>query len=200
MSQNYPLSIVSKKYLTEYHRILDRMIQGMTSAKLTNSISNNFIVQMIPHHQAAIQMSLNILKYTTCIPLEKIAQQIVSEQTKSISDMRTIQSSCSQHRNSRQELYSYQGWMDQIMERMFRAMEQAPATNQIDTDFLQEMIPHHRGAVEMSKTTLQYSICPGLKPILHAIITSQEQGIQQMEALLAKAGTWCPSTSAPSGD
>lgn len=54
------------------------MIQGMTEAELTGSISDNFIVQMIPHHRAAIEMSGNILKYTTSIPLQEIALGIIS--------------------------------------------------------------------------------------------------------------------------
>lgn len=181
-----PLSNVAQKYLAEYQHILNQMIQGMTSVKLTNSISNNFIIQMIPHHRAAIRMSLNILKYTTCIPLEKIAEQIVAEQTKSISNMRAIQCTCSRCSNSGQELYSYQQQMNQVIERMFRKMSQAPATNQLDANFMREMIPHHRGAVKMSKTTLQYKICPELKPVLDAIIDSQERGICQMEELLKK--------------
>lgn len=70
------------------------MIEEMTSAKLTNSISHNFIVQMIPHHQAAIKMSQNILKYTTLLPLQNIAKNIISEQTKSIEAMKEILGVC----------------------------------------------------------------------------------------------------------
>lgn len=40
------------------------MIQGMTDDELDESISHNFIVQMIPHHKAAIEMSQNLLQYT----------------------------------------------------------------------------------------------------------------------------------------
>lgn len=54
-------SDVTKQYLCCFYEILDNMIEEMTNAKLTNSISHNFIVQMIPHHQAAIKMSQNIL-------------------------------------------------------------------------------------------------------------------------------------------
>lgn len=49
------------------------MIQGMTSPELSCSISHNFIVQMIPHHRAAIEMSHNLLCYTTDIALQNIA-------------------------------------------------------------------------------------------------------------------------------
>ncbi|MGE7921159.1 hypothetical protein ACQKM9_19790 [Viridibacillus sp. NPDC093762] len=60
MTSNFPLSIVTKKYLRAYYKILDTMIKNMTNVTLTNSISDNFILQMIPHHRAAITMSKNI--------------------------------------------------------------------------------------------------------------------------------------------
>ena len=87
-------SDVTKQYLCCFYEILDNMIEEMTSAKLTNSISHNFIVQMIPHHQAAIKMSQNILQYTTLLPLQNIAKNIISEQTKGIESMKEILGVC----------------------------------------------------------------------------------------------------------
>ena len=184
MNQACKLSNVTKDYLTEFHCILDKMIHGMTSAPLSDSISHNFIVQMIPHHQAAIEMSRNLLKYTTCIPLQNIAEQIVEEQTKSIDNMRAIEASCTACKNTSQDLYCYQHKMEQIMKVMFTDMGYARVSNDINNNFMREMIPHHRGAVEMSETTLKYQICPQLVPVLDAIITSQKRGIAQMQALL----------------
>jgi len=70
----------TKEYLTIFYGILDQMIQGMGRACLTDSISQNFIVQMIPHHKAAIQMSENVLKYTADNVVIKIASSIITEQ------------------------------------------------------------------------------------------------------------------------
>lgn len=184
MSKKYRLSINTKDYLSEFYDILNEMIRGMTDAELTNSVSHNFIVQMIPHHRAAIEMSHNLLKYTTFIPLQDIALNIIQEQTESIKDMREIQYRCSEQKNTRQDLHLYQHRVNQIMHTMFFEMENAPAVNDINTNFMTEMIPHHRGAIRMSKNALQYDICPELKPILDAIITSQEKGVMQMQNLL----------------
>ena len=73
MGRDCRFSDVTKEYLTNFHCILEEMVQEMTEAELTGSISQNFISQMIPHHQAAIDMSRNILRYTTNIPLQDIA-------------------------------------------------------------------------------------------------------------------------------
>lgn len=188
MHNSCRLSNVAKDYLSTFHCIWEEMIHKMTAAELSDSISYNFIVQMIPHHQAAIEMSRNLLQYTTNVPLQDIASQIITEQTKSIENMQEIQCTCHMTENTNQELCLYQRRIDQIMQNMFSRMGNAPGTNQLNADFIREMIPHHQGAIEMSKTTLQYDICPQLKPILDAIIVSQERGVAQMSQLLKNMG------------
>lgn len=184
MVKQYRLSDVTKDYVNEFYCILDEMIEGMTQAELTDSISGNFIVQMIPHHQAAIEMSRNILRFTTDLCVQEIAQRIISEQTRSIENMCKIQEECIRIYNSKRDVCLYQRRVNQIMGTMFSRMEHAGTTNQINNDFMREMIPHHKGAVEMSENALRFPICPGLRPILQAIIVSQKRGICQMQRLL----------------
>lgn len=187
---NHPcrLNCTAREYLSVYQCILDKMIREMTGVELTDSISRNFIVQMIPHHQAAIEMSHNILKYTENKTLREIACNIIEEQTKSIQNMRSIKEACENCINSQQEVCQYQQEMRQIMQSMFSDMKCACATNQNNCNFMREMIPHHEGAIEMSKLTLTFEICSGLKPILEAIIASQEKGVMQMKRLLCHLG------------
>lgn len=184
MIRQCKLSNVAKEYLESFYCILDEMIRGMTEAELSDSISYNFIVQMIPHHCGAIEMSQNLLKYTTNVPLQNIALQIIEEQTKSIENMRAIQCICEERCNPQQDLCLYQRRTGQVMQQMFCRMGNAPGTNEINADFIQEMIPHHEGAIAMSKNTLQYDICPELVPILEAIIISQKRGVRQMQEIL----------------
>lgn len=91
MQKEYGLSSSADCYLNKYQKILNEMIQKMTETELTNSISHNFIVQMIPHHKAAIEMSKNVLCYTENKKLQDIAKGIISEQTKSIENMLEIE-------------------------------------------------------------------------------------------------------------
>ncbi len=184
MSKPCCLNRTTELYLAAFNRILQKMICKMSNAKLTNSISHNFIVQMIPHHQAAIEMSENILKYTSNNSVENIASNIITEQTKSIEKMLSIEKSCNCLVNQRQELQLYQTKINQVMQTMFSNMSKACCTNQINCNFMWEMIPHHEGAVLMSEITLQFNICPELKPILDSIISSQKKGISEMQNLL----------------
>ena len=142
MNTQYQLSDVAKNYLSAYHCILDEMIKGMSMAPLTDSISGNFIVQMIPHHMAAIEMSHNILKYTTNIPLQNIALNIITSQTESIENLRQAQGSCSELKNCELDVRLYQHRVNQILQTMFQDMSNARDTNRINCDFMWEMIPH----------------------------------------------------------
>ena len=157
----------------------------MTTPELTDSSSHNFIVQMIPHHQAAIEMSQNILKYTTCRPLHKIASGIITEQTESIRQMQDALACCSQCQNSERALCAYQSRIDRIIKTMFCGMSTAPRGNCLDATFMREMIPHHLGAIRMSENALRFPICKELTPILEAIISSQTKGVRQMRSLLS---------------
>ena len=184
MQINFHLHNTAKDYLTRFYCILDEMIQGMTEVELTDSISHNFIVQMIPHHRAAIEMSKNILNYTSFLPLKQIAAQIITEQTKSIENMKNILCDCEKQTNSEQDLFLYQRRIDQIMQVMFSSIGASSYTNNLNVSFMKEMIPHHEGAVKMSENALMFCTCSDLIPILQSIITSQKRGIIQMQHLL----------------
>ena len=186
MNCDHKLSDVTKIYLSRFYCILDEMIHGMECAELNCSIPHNFIVQMIPHHMAAIRMSENILKYTTNLTLQGIAQKIITEQTQSIENMQKVLGYCTCITNSQQDVNLYQQRVSEIMETMFAGMGNSRITNQINADFIREMIPHHEGAIAMSENALQYHICPELKPILQAIITSQTRGVREMKELLCR--------------
>lgn len=184
MNRKCRLDHTTEDYLRKFYAIFDEMVRGMMQVKLTDSISHNFIVQMIPHHRAAIEMSENILQYTNDRQLQEIASDIISEQTKSIENMNEIVGSCGSFTNSSRDLCRYQMKANQIMRKMFSLMRSAHVSNRVNCDFMWEMIPHHRGAVEMSVNALEFDICSELEPVLYAIISSQKKGIEQMQDLL----------------
>ncbi len=182
--QSNLLSHNTQTYLHCFDDILHQMIHRMEQTELSCDLSLFFIHQMIPHHQAAIQMSKNLLKYTTFIPLQDIACHIIQEQTQSIQDMLDIQNQCHYYLNSDLEVHHYFQKNTIILQTMFDDMQKAKISNDININFIHEMIPHHEGAIQMSKNLLKYPICPQLVPILEAIISSQEQGVKEMRMLL----------------
>lgn len=171
-------------YLAEYCDILERMILGMTSAELGCGISYNFILQMLPHHKAAVEMSENILKYTNNSNIKCLAQSIISEQKASIKAMEDIMECSRKLLNCRRDLHQYQCCVCEIMRKMFCCMKNAGQSDCVDKNFLCEMIPHQRGAVCMANEALKYCVCPELKPILCDIVASGKKNINRMCCML----------------
>lgn len=189
MSNPHLLTQDSKNYLCCFYQILDDMIQGITGARLTQSISHNFIVQMIPHHRAAIRMSENILRSTQNQAARRIANIIIEEQTAGIREMEEMLPICEQSLSEPIDLRLYQRRMDLIFREMFAAMGSAPESNRLAAVFMREMIPHHQGAVRMARNAQKYPVCVQLAPVLQTIITQQTRGIRQMRALLGRMGS-----------
>lgn len=182
------LSEDSKTYLCCFYQILDEMIQGMTTAGLNQSISHNFIVQMIPHHKAAIQTSNNILRFTENSFVRRIAQRIIEEQTQGISRMEEALGTCNQLTNPQMDLRLYQRRMDLIYREMYAKMGSALESNALAAIFMREMIFHHQGAIRMAENALKYDVCTELVPILRSIIVQQRQDVAQMRGLLNRMG------------
>ncbi len=186
MTNTCPLSNNTTVYVDQFQSTLKEMMDQMSSVMVTESISASFIRQMIPHHRAAIAMSQNLLRFTTNIALQNIALNIISSQEKSIENMTAAYMRCQSCMNYPREVFYYKRGNDPIISNMFCEMQSACTDNNIDTNFIREMIPHHRGAVQMSENALRFRLCPELIPLLDAIIVSQKEGIQQMQQLLCQ--------------
>ena len=73
------------------------------------------------------------------------------------------------------------GAFRQANQDMMRAMD-VPLTGDADRDFVNGMLPHHKGAVEMAKLQLKYGKDPELRRLARAIVAAQDKEIRQMKA------------------
>jgi len=64
--------------------------------------------------------------------------------------------------------------------KMHRAMS-AKLTGNADRDFVQGMIPHHQGAIDMARVESQYGTDPELRKLAEDIIAAQEKEIALMK-------------------
>ncbi len=188
MSVLCDLSQNTQTYLAEYNRILAQMAREMEDAAPNASISGSFIRQMLPHHRAAIAMSENLLRYTTDLELQRIAQNIITEQTRSIADMLQLRNTCVNTRNTPQSAARYAACVSRIVDGMLSSMESTRAVNSIDCNFISEMLPHHEGAIAMSRLALRFPLCPGLVPVLNAIVNTQSRSARQLRQAGSRLG------------
>ncbi len=168
-------------YLMRFREILCEMESKMLSQKITDSITVNFIICMIPHHQAAIYMCENLLRYTNYLPLIQIANNIIKMQTKGIEQMKYILETKIGCENSNQDVNCYIYDYFRITKNMISRMRNSPKGPNINFDFTGEMIPHHEGAIEMCNNLLKYQIDPRLKYVAQNIIQEQSKGVRELE-------------------
>ena len=81
---------------------------------------------------------------------------------------------------------NYQRDVDAAMATMHAKM-MAPPSGDVDRDFVQMMIPHHQGAIDMAVAELQYGSNAQLKRLAQAIIVQQQQEITVMRLALGHA-------------
>ena len=161
----------AQRYLNRFDQILSEMSEKMLHAELTNySITIDFIRCMIPHHQAAIYMSENLLMYTRYQSLIEIAKGIIAMQTKGIEEMKEILRTTSGYMNMERDINTYLTKYFEITNNMIEKMKNSPRCVNINLDFVNEMIPHHEGAIQMCNNLMQYYIDPRLRNVANTII------------------------------
>lgn len=74
--------------------------------------------------------------------------------------------------------------MEAGMEKMMMDMSRTGMTGNPDVDFLAMMIPHHQGAIEISRLVLIYGADPLVRQLAEEIITSQQVEVAAMQARL----------------
>ena len=79
------------------------------------------------------------------------------------------------------------------MSQMNHDMAAAPMTGNPDQDFVAMMIPHHQGAVEMSKVELQFGKDPRLRRLAQEMIITQQSEIDVMKRAIGSFSLSSPS-------
>lgn len=161
--------------------VMDSMMQKMHTMKMSGDVDRDFAEMMILHHQGAIDMAKAELAGGTDSAIRGMAKGIISAQQGEIAEMRDILKSLPAAAPGKKEDASGDALM-QSMEGMMDS-KTVPSGN-MDKDFVNAMIPHHNGAVEMAKVELQYGRDQKLKAMAQKMIDDQNREIAEMKAWL----------------
>lgn len=81
---------VASPFSQDMKAAMDRMHAGMMSVPETGNPNHDFMAQMIPHHQGAIDMAKAVLLTTKDPKIRNLAQSIITEQTYEIELMHSM--------------------------------------------------------------------------------------------------------------
>jgi uncharacterized protein (DUF305 family) len=143
-----------------------------------------FATNMIPHHQQAVELSAMVPDRSTNAELIDLAQQISGAQQPEINVMKVflVQWNENPDTNSGHEGHgsTTAGMVDAA------TMTKLQSLNGADFDklWLDSMISHHQGAIEMAKAEIANGDNVDAKALAQNIVTTQEAEIGQMKQML----------------
>ena len=131
-----------------------------------------FIIDMIPHHQEAVESSEEIIQKSQNTKILSIAQDIIIAQSQEIDMMNQWKA----------EWYPNTRYVSNYMP-MMSSLKDLSASEAEET-YLKDMIEHHKMAVAMAQQVLMLNPRSEVAAFARAVITLQSQEIAKMQGLL----------------
>ena len=144
-----------------------------------SSVDEMFLEMMIPHHDQAVEMAHLAEKNTKNPEILELAKAIDEEQHKEVELMSGWLGKTGGHEHSH-EGHTMDGMLSP---EQMEALEKAKDT-EFDKLFLEGMILHHEGAIEMTQMVVESSN-KEIRDLAESILSSQTAQIEQMKKLLA---------------
>lgn len=146
-----------------------------------------FATNMIPHHQQALELSAMVPERTTNAELLTLATQISAAQQPEIDTMKAFLVQWNQGEEAEDPHAGHGGGhgdMAGMVDDETMTKLKTLSGPEFDTLWLQSMIAHHEGAVEMAKTELAKGDSADAKTLAQNIIDTQQAEIAQMQKML----------------
>lgn len=161
----------------------DEAAATQTQAAANNDADVTFATQMIPHHAQAIQMA-DMALASDGTTLTELAEQIKAAQAPEIETMSQWLAGWGEEVPDGADM----GSMDMGSMDMGGMMSQDDMDSLMqmqgggfDAMWLQMMIEHHEGAIEMAQTEVAQGQYPDATALAEQIITAQQAEIEQMQ-------------------
>lgn len=155
------------------------------------SFDQQFIDEMTPHHESAIEMAKLAVERAEHPELKQLAGDIVTTQSSEIARMRQWRQEWFGGDPS-PERHSAPGMADMEMGQsmtsgtmdMKEMVDGLRTAQPFDRAFLEAMTPHHGSAIEMAEEAQERGEHPEIKQLAGQIVTAQKREIVTMEGWL----------------
>jgi uncharacterized protein (DUF305 family) len=167
--------------------VLSACSDGDDEAKANNAQDVSFAQNMIPHHAQALEMAKVAEVQASSSEVKALAKQIEAAQQPEIDTMNSWLKAWGEATVDPKTATQHSDHMSMPGMMSSDDMKKLMASHGSDYDrmFLQMMIEHHKGAIDMAKTETAKGKYPDAKAMADSIATSQQAEVTQMERLLA---------------
>lgn len=150
-----------------------------------------FAQMMIVHHKGAIEMAQMATTQASSQQVKDLATTIEAAQQPEIEQMTSWLNAWGEPVEAGSSMegmdHSSTSGMSGMSEEQMTQLQKATGTD-FDQMFLQLMIEHHTGAVQMAETEQQQGSNPQAQELADSIVTSQSAEIEQMKQMLTTLG------------
>jgi uncharacterized protein (DUF305 family) len=150
-----------------------------------NEADVEFVQGMIPHHEGAIEMAELVEDRTERQELVDLADEIIEVQDEEIAQLRGMLDRMGADEMAMDDDmddmdHGDMGMMDDAEMEELRALE----GDEFDRRFMEAMIVHHEGAIDMAERVLAEGQDAEVAEVAQEVITAQEAEIEQMDRWL----------------
>lgn len=157
--------------------------EASADSAAANEADMNFAAGMKAHHEQALEMSEYILDKDNVDPqVRELAEKIKAAQAPEIKQMNTWLQQWGMSEGMDHESMGHSDAM--ISDQEITALKEADGTKGAKL-FLEQMIKHHEGALDMAKTEIADGSNPSVIKMSEDIVASQAKEIEQMKEMLA---------------
>lgn len=162
-----------------------------------------FLEAMVPHHESAVAMAMLAKRRAEHPRVSELGEAIIYAQEKEIAQMKDVHKRlfgqpllANEDAHSQLGLSAEQAGMMHGMEAASTLKEEKP----FDRAFIDEMVPHHQGAIRMARAVLAKSEDEEIQRLAKRIASSQSGEIRAMNRWRKIwYGTTSPSGGVPNG-
>lgn len=171
-------------YLEEQDTIISDMLASM-SVKESESAEFDFLIGMIPHNEASVELSKNYILFGgKNKELKKLASNIIEDKTEEIKEMRKlIKEIQKQEISDKENEKNYLKFYNKMISSHQNIGKETETSNNIEKAYIEGMVIHHQMAVDMSNTILRYSNHKEIRIIAENIIETNKKEIRQLEEI-----------------
>jgi uncharacterized protein (DUF305 family) len=166
---------------------------GRALIKHGNGVDRSYLEEMIPHHVSAVEMAQLALASGQDTYVRTLAQSIITSQNAEIARMRSMLTKLQSARVPPVSLGLTKGQMG-----MDHDMSHLVGSDPFDIHFVDMMMPHHQGAITMSRVLFVKGIGAAPRQLAEQITVAQTREIEEMRRFRASV-TGSPDAAAGDG-